>query len=345
MTTPFRIGITPDFYLDAKGKFEHIVEKELAGVHGVECVPMPPQPGKMATPEALDQFDAILNLALYMPRESLAGVKRLALVARWGVGYDRLDTAALTDHDIAVAITPKAVRRPMAEGVLTFAFALAKRVPLLDRLTRTGQWRGNAPTNRTLSALVLGILGCGNIGQELARLASGLGLAVLACDPYVSRETLAAAGAQKVDLETLFRESDIVSVNALLNGETRGMVGAREFGWMKPTAYFINTARGPIVQHDALVAALKEGRIAGAAIDVFPSEPPPVDDPLFALDNVILAPHAIGRTAEALQDFGREAFENVLAVVRGELPPGLVNTAVASRPGFQRKLERFRNAR
>jgi phosphoglycerate dehydrogenase-like enzyme len=343
---PFRLGVTPDFYIEAKGKFEHVLDEQMREVSGIEYGPMPPQPGKIGTPAALNQFDAIFSLALKIRPDSLQGVDRLGLVARWGVGYDMIDVDALTHADIALAITPNAVRRPVAEAILTLIFALLKNIFLQDRLTRSGGWRGELKIlGRDIPGHVLGSVGCGNIARELFRLARPLGFSrLLACDPYVTQEQVAEFGVEMVDMDTLFRESDFVTVNTLLNEKTRGLVGERQFALMKPTAYFINTARGPIVQHDALVAALRERRIAGAGIDVFPTEPPAKDDPLFALDNVIVTPHALAWTEEIMRDNGIEACANVLSFARGEVPGGIVNREVLDRPGFQRKLARWRNA-
>jgi phosphoglycerate dehydrogenase-like enzyme len=343
---PFRLGVTPDFYIEAKGKFEHVLDEQMHEVSGIEYGPMPPQPGKIGTPDALNQFDAIFSLALKIRPDSLQGVDRLGLVARWGVGYDMIDVDALTHADIALAITPNAVRRPVAEAILTLIFALLKNIFLQDRLTRSGGWRGDLKIlGRDIPGHALGSVGCGNIARELFRLARPLGFSrLLACDPYVTQEQVAEFGVEMVDMDTLFRESDFVTVNTLLNQKTRGLVGERQFALMKPTAYFINTARGPIVQHEALVAALRERRIAGAGIDVFPTEPPAKDDPLFALDNVIVTPHALAWTEEIMRDNGIEACANVLAFARGEVPGGIVNREVLDRPGFQRKLARWRNA-
>jgi phosphoglycerate dehydrogenase-like enzyme len=340
-----RIGVSPDFYVDAKGKFEHVIEEQTRGQNQWECVSMPPLADKLATPEALDQFDAVFALALRVPRASLCGVKRLAVVARWGVGYDRIDVAALTEADIALAITPTAVRRPVAEAILTLILALMKRLPEQDRVVRGGGWRGDLPIlGRTIPGHVLGVIGCGRIGRELCRLARPLGFeGILANDPYIRPEDVAPLGVTLVDRETLLRESDIVSLSVPLTDETRGFIGPREFAMMKPTAYFINTSRGPVVRHDALVAALRERRIAGAGIDVFPVEPPPKDDPLFALDNVIVTPHALGWTQDLFEANGREAFENLRVFARGDAPAGLVNPEVLERPGFQQKLERWAN--
>jgi phosphoglycerate dehydrogenase-like enzyme len=342
MSAKFRLGVTPDFYVEAQGKFEHVLEDQMRAAPHIEYGSMPPQPGKLGTPDALDQFDAIFSLALKITPESLNGVERLTLVARWGVGYDMIDVDALTEHDIALAITPNAVRRPVAEAILALLFALLKNLPEQDRLTRGGGWRSDLTRlGRCIPGHVLGSVGCGNIAREMFRLARPLGFSrLIASDPAVRQEDVRDLGVEIVDLETVMRESDFVTVNTLLNARTRGLIGEREFGLMKPTAYLINTARGPIVQHDALVNALREKRIAGAGIDVYPTEPPPKDDPLFSLDNVIVTPHALAWTEEIMRDNGIEACQNVIAVSRGQLPGGIVNREVIEKPGFQRKLAR-----
>ncbi len=310
----------------------------------MEFAPMPPQPGKLATPEALDRFDAIFWLATKVTAESLRGVERLAMVARWGVGYDMIDVDALTAADVALAITPNGVRRPVAEAILTFIFALLKNLFAQDRLVRSGGWRGNLDRlGRNLTSITLGSVGCGNIARELFRLARPLGFArLIASDPYVRDEDVAGLGVELVELDTLLRESDFVTINTFLNKDTRGLIGDRELRLMKPSAYLINTARGPIVDHAALVSALRERRIAGAGIDVFPVEPPRPDDPLLSLDNVIVTPHALAWTEEIMQDNGREACQAVLALARGEISGAIVNREVLARPGFQRKIERYR---
>jgi len=340
----FRVGLTPDFYTDAQDYFEGPVEEAFGDVAWIDCCPMPSQPGNTATPEALNEFDAILNLALRMPAESLRGVERLAIVARCGVGYDRIDVAALTEADVMLTITPKGVRTPVAEAILTFVLALAKNLFRMDRMTRAGEWRDQlGELNGDVRGSVLGSVGCGNIARKLFELARPLGFRrLLACDPVVKQSEVEPLGVELVDMDTVFRESDFVAINTFLSGATRGLVGERQFRLMKPTAYFINTARGPIVQHDALVKALKGRWIAGAGIDVFPTEPPPKDDPLFALDNVILAPHALAWTRNLWRDNCLEACGYVVKIGQGEIPESVVNPEVLKRAGFLKKLERYR---
>ena len=335
---PFRVGVTPDFYIDAKGRFEHVVEAKFA-VPNLEWEAMPEMPGNHATPEVLNRYDAVFALSTKIDAESLRGVDRLAIVARWGVGYDRIDTEALTAADVVLAITPNPVRTPVAEAILTLVLALAKNLLIQDRLTRQGKWRGDLPRlGRNLRGQVLGSIGCGNIGRELFRLAQPFGFSrLLAHDPYVD----SVEGVEMVDLETVCRESDFVCVNTLLNESTRGLVNERLFRLMKPTAHFINTARGPIVDESALITALTEGWIAGAGIDVFEQEPPRPDHPLFAMDNVIVTPHGLPWTEEIARDNGLEACDNILSVARGQAPGGVVNRAVLRRSGFQNKLQRY----
>jgi phosphoglycerate dehydrogenase-like enzyme len=343
MNQPFKIGITPDFYIDAKGRFEAAVEQELAPADGVEFGPMPDQPGKVATPEALNQFDGIFCLGLRIQPECLRGVDRLAIVARWGVGYDKIDVEALTEAGILLAITPDAVKRPVAEAAIALVFALSKNLLIQDRTVRAGKWRGDLPgLGVGLPGRVLGSLGCGNIAREMFRISAGLGFErMIAADPYVKPEDVKGLGVEMVDQDTLFRESDYLTVNTLLNEQTRGLVGEAELRMMKPTACLINTARGPIVNEAALVKALKEGWIKGAGLDVFEQEPPAADNPLFELDNAILAPHGLAWTEELARDNGLEACRNLLAVSRGQLPGGIVNPQVIDRPGFQKKLRAF----
>jgi phosphoglycerate dehydrogenase-like enzyme len=181
----------------------------------------------------------------------------------------------------------------------------------------------------------LGSIGCGNIAQQLFRLAASLGFArFIAYDPYVTK----ADGVELVTLEEVLRQSDYVTVNTLLNDATRGMIGEQQFRMMKPTAYFVNTSRGPIVNQRALTQALQQRIIAGAGIDVFEKEPPDPNDPLLVLDNVIVSPHALAWTEEIARDNTLEACDNILSVSRGEPPAGLVNREVLAHPRWRRTL-------
>ena len=343
----FRVGITPDFYLEAKGRFEAAVEARLTSVSGLEYGPMSPQPGKVATPEAMNEFDALFSLGLKITRESLTGVDRLAVVARWGVGYDMIDVPALTDAGIALAITPNAVKVPVAEAIFTFIFALSKDLLQQDATVRAGKWRGSLRrVGLGIQGKVLGSVGCGNIARQMFRQAQSLGFGkFIACDPYADPSAAKSLGVELVSLEQVMRESDYVTINTLLNDSTRGLIGASQLALMKPTAFLINTARGPIVDQQALTTVLQDKRIAGAGLDVFEQEPIDPNDPLLALDNVILSPHGLAWTEEIVRDNGLEACDNILSVVRGMPPGGLVNREVMDNPKFRAKLERYAELR
>ncbi len=333
MAERFRVGITPDFLTQATGLLEPWLDQGLGGL-AWEAMP---DTGDAATRDALDRYDAVIALALRFPAASLEGVKRLAIIARWGVGYDRIDVPACTANDVMLAITPDAVRRPVAEGILTFIFALAKNLRWQDQSCRSGGWRDKLPrTSQDIEGKTLGSVGCGNIAREMFRLARAVGFGrLLAYDPFVTQPP---DGVELSSLETVMRESDFVAVNCFLNEKTRKLIGARELGWMKPTAYLINTARGPIVDEAALIAVLRERRIAGAGLDVFETEPTPAHNPLLKLDNVIVTPHAIAWTLESFRDNSLLACRNVVAVSRGEAPESVVNREVLERPGMQAKL-------
>ena len=340
----FLVGVTPDFATNAKGRFERELDETLPP-SGIAWEMMPALTGNIATPDVLNRYDAVFVLATKFTAESLRGVSRLALIARWGVGYDNIDTAALTDHDVALAITPNAVRRPVAEAILTYIMALTTNLPMQDRLVREGKWRGDLPKlGRNIRGRVLGSLGCGNIARELFRMVQSLGFSrLLACDPYADPDDVASLGVELVSIDTLFRESDYLTVNTLLNNETRGLVKEPLLRLMKPTAYLINTARGPIVDQAALTRALHEGWIAGAGLDVFEKEPLPLDDPIRHAPNTVFSPHGLPWTEEVTRDNGLEACANIAAVARGEVPRTIVNKNVVTRPAFQAKLARYRS--
>ncbi len=344
MTPRYRIGVSSDFKTGVPGALEPVLHEMLDPLPHVEWDYYDSPPDRPVAPEAIADFDGVIVLGSYFDASSFTGRDRLAIVARWGVGYDRIDVPALTANDVVLSINVDAVRRPVAEAILTLLLALAKRLPDKDRIVRTGRWDLRAEANGLgLRGKVLGSVGVGNIGGEMFRLLAPFELGRrLAYDPYISPEKAATLGVDLVDLETIFRASDFVTINCPLTPETRGLVNRKRIALMKPTAYLINTARGPIVDQDALVEALQTGRIAGAGLDVFDPEPLPADHPLTRMDNVILSPHSLAWTDELYALNGRHACESVLAVLRGEAPKYPVNREVLERPGFQAKLAELR---
>jgi D-3-phosphoglycerate dehydrogenase len=256
------------------------------------------------------------------------------LLARLGVGYDRIDMAACTSRGVLVTITPDGVRRPMATAAIAFMLALAHQLVPKDRAVRSDDWGRFSHIGTGLTDRVLGILGLGRIGREVCRLAEPFELRRIACDPYAD----ALDGVALVDLETLMRESDFLCVTCPLTDETRRLVGAPQLSLMKRSAFLINIGRGPIVDQSALTVALAEGHIAGAALDVFEQEPIAPDDPLLQLDNVILSPHGIGRTDQSLEGSGRNACESVRAIAEGRRPAHIVNPAALDHPRVRARI-------
>lgn len=339
----FIVGVTPDFAVEAKGLYEAQLASKLP-VTQVDWELMPELPGNAVTPEIADRYDAIFALASWFRADGVKGCQRLAVIARWGVGYDRVDTEALTANGIALAITPNAVRTPVAEAIFTLMLAVAKNLRIQDQVTRAGKWRAALPRmGVNLRGRVLGSVGCGNIGKEMFRLAKPFAFSrLIAYDPFLTQAQVDELGVELVSLDRVMAESDFVTVNAFLNAQTTGLIGEHELRLMKPNAFFINTARGPIVDQAALIRLLQDRAIAGAGLDVYETEPPPKDLPLFELDNVVLTPHALPWTEEIARDNSLEACDNMLAVSRGEIPPGLVNRAVLDNPLFQAKLAAWR---
>ncbi len=292
-----------------------------------------PERVPVITREHAAAYDALCLLTARVSRETLSGPdRRVKLMARFGVGYDSIDVDACTEHGVLVTISPEGVRRPVAAAVMAYVLALSHRMVLKDRLVREGRWlEKGRHLGVGLVGRTLGVVGVGSIGREVLRLAAPFGLRLLGADPHVAQRDVADLGVTMTDLDTLLRESDFVSINCLLDDSTRGLMGAREFGLMKPSAWFINTARGPVVQEPALVEALRAGRLQGAAIDVFEKEPATPDHPLLALDNVLVAPHAICHTDQCMAALGELAFRAAVDMAHRRQPRTLVNPQALER--------------
>jgi lactate dehydrogenase-like 2-hydroxyacid dehydrogenase len=246
------------------------------------------------------------------------------VISNYAVGVDNIDVAAATARGIMVGNTPGVLTEATADLTWALMMAVARRLGEAERVLRAGKWRSWSPQlllGQEVFGASLGIIGFGRIGQAVARRAGGFGMRVR----YHSRTRPPVSGVEYADLETLLRSSDFVSIHTPLTGETRGIIGRRELAMMKPTAILVNTARGPVVDQEALVAALREGRIAGAGLDVFAVEPLPMDDPLRTLENVVLLPHIGSAGVATRKRMALMAAENLIAGIRGERPPYLVN--------------------
>jgi len=339
----FRIGISHDFALDAKGHYEAVLEQVLGNQSHLEYELMPLAENDRPTQEQLDSYDGILALATRFDPDNLTGLRRLSIIARWGVGYDRIDTQSLIENGIILAITPNAVRRPVAEASLALVFASSLNLVHQHKIVESSRWRDALPgLGRNIAGRTLGSIGLGNIASEMFRMSASLGFGkLLAHDPYASPEHAASLNVALVSLDQLARQCDFLCVLCSLNHSTKSLVNRDLLRLMKPTAFLINTARGPIVNEADLVEALKEGWIAGAGLDVFETEPLPSSAPIRTCPNVIFAPHGLAWTEELARDNTLESCTNLLNFSLGRLPTGIVNKQVLDNHVFKSKLQRW----
>ncbi len=341
----FRVGVSHDFSIEAKGHYEAALAQVLGTQPHIEIELMPPAIDDRPTREQLDSYDGILALAIRLDAASIEGLRRPAIIARWGVGYDRLDTEALTRNGVVLSITPNAVRRPVAEAAIALIFSTSLNLVRQHKIVEAARWREALPgLGRNIAGRTLGSIGLGNIASEMFRLSASLGFGrFLAHDPYASAEQARSLNVELVSLEELARQSDFLCVHCSLSHATRGLVNRELLRLMRPTAILINTARGPIVNEADLVEALREGWIAGAGLDVFEVEPLPASAPIRECPNVVFAPHGLAWTEELARDNTIEACSNLLAVSHGQLPSGIVNRQVLENPVFQSKLFRYQH--
>ena len=283
--------------------------------------------------ERIADADIVVVNMVPLTESILSRLKNCRLIIRHGIGYDNVDVAACTKHGIQFAYQPDYCKEDVAEHAIALIFACARKVvwsrEILDKSSAAGQWdfSGLFPIYR-LDGKTLGIVGVGRIGSRVYRKLKSFGLKIIANDPYLSAKRKADLGMEFVDKETLFRNSDFVTIHTPLTDETRHLINAGTLGWMKPTAYVVNTSRGPMVDDQALADAVKTGRIAGAAIDVFSHEPPPPDHPFFGLENIILTPHIAWASEEAGWEIRRSIVNDILAAARGEPARCVVNQEI-----------------
>jgi len=294
-------------------------------------------------PEHVAQANGIVIFRPWVKASAFAnGAENLVVLARAGAGYDKIDISACTDNDVVLFNAPDTLTHSTASAAFTLMIALAKKLPQQERLVRTGRWDRQAEfLGDDLIGKTLGIIGLGKTGVELARLVAPFHMNLLAYSPSADPLQAEALGVELVDLDVLMRASDFVSLHCRLEDRTRGMLGQRELGLLKPTAYLVNIARGELIDEEALIHALQQKRIAGAGLDVFETEPLPVSSPLLELDNVILTPHWLPSTHRAACATRDLMVQNVLRVARGLVPQNVVNPEVLRQPGFRAKLARF----
>ena len=257
----------------------------------------------------------------------MAAGPRLTVVSRHGVGFDNVDMAAATERGIYAANTPGVNADSVAEHAVGMMISLSKHLLPADQAVRRGNWEARSKyIGQELRGKTLGVVGFGHIGQRLAGICrNGFGMEILYYDVQAYAELERDLAARKLELRELLRQADYVSVHVPLMPQTRGLIGPGEFAVMKPSAYFLNLSRGPVVDEEALIDCLRQGSIRGAGIDVFVEEPTPADNPLLSLENVVLTPHLAGMSAEAMLRMAMTAAGNLLSVWDGKPPSGWVN--------------------
>ncbi len=340
----FIVALTADFY-DSTGapKYRDIGLSVLAQHPHIEQRVFQ-EHRKQIGADQIGGAQGVIVLTPAVTAESVSQADDLLVMARFGVGYDAVDVPACTAADVLVSITLGAVDRPVAEATIGWMIALSHNLRIKDGLVRTGRWDERSKfMGRELRDRTLGVIGLGGIARKTIELLRAFGVnQPLAFDPFLDEATAATRGAHLVSLEELLRRADFVSIHCPLTEKTRGLLGARELALMRPDAYLLNTARGGIVDEDALYAALKERRIAGAALDCFAQEPVTAPHRFGELDNVLLAPHSIAWTDELFRDIGRAACQVMVDLSLGTRPRGVINPELFERPSFQAKWERFR---
>jgi phosphoglycerate dehydrogenase-like enzyme len=338
----FRVALTGDFYEpDGSLKYRDIglglfessdrVEAQKFATHAPEI-----------TPDQLAGVNGVIVLTPRVTARSLSSAHDLLAVGRFGVGYDTVDVAACTAADVILYITAGAVDRSVAEATVGWILALTHHIRAKDLLVREGRWdQRSRYMGSELRDRTLGIVGFGGIGRGVVALLSGFGMnPPLVFDPLLAPSVIADSGARPAALDELLAGADFVSLHCPLNDRTRNLISTRELSVMKPTAYLINTARGGIVDEEALYAALSDGRIAGAAIDCFVDEPLRTAPRMAGLENVLLAPHCIAWTEELFRDIGRSACQGMIDLAQGRRPRGVINPEVFDRPGLIAKWNR-----
>ncbi|HSB07205.1 MAG TPA: C-terminal binding protein [Thermodesulfobacteriota bacterium] len=270
--------------------------------------------------------DGLLNQYALMTRKVLENLPQCKVIARYGVGVDPIDLRAATDLGIIVANVPDYCVDEVAVQAVTLLMALIRKTVFFDQKIRAGHWdfTEGGPIHR-IRGMTMGLVGSGKIGSEVAKIVSSLGVRVIAFDPYIQK---AEGGVELVDLDTLLKESDFISIHCPLNESTRHLIGEKAFRKMKRKPLVVNTSRGPIIDERALAEALKQGLVSGAGLDVLEKEPPDSENPLLKMENVIVSPHVAFYSEESIRELNRRTAESVADVLLGKWPRSVVNREV-----------------
>ena len=308
----WRVMVSAPYMQPVLDRFRPIFEE-----HDIELV-VPPVDERLSEEELLrwvGDIDGAICGDDHFTEQVLQAAPKLKVISKWGTGIDSIDQVACERLGIAVRNTSNAFSEPVADTVMGYVLCFARNLLRLDRRMREGIW--HKTTSRALRECTLGVIGVGNVGKVVVRRALAFGMRVLGNDVVeMPADFLAETGIEMVPKEDLLRQADFVSLNCDLNPTSYHLMSDREFSLMKPTAYLINTARGPIIDEPALIRALQEKRIAGAALDVFEVEPLSEDSPLYQMDNVLLAPHNANSSPEAWERVHWNTINNLLDELR-----------------------------
>lgn len=314
-----KVLIAPAVFFHVSGPYVALLRE--AGLD-VVYPPKPDPKTEAETLESLKGVSAIIAGGEWFNDRVLDQLPDLRVIARAGVGYDRVDVAAATRHNVALTITPTANHECVAEHAMGLLLALTRNVVNHHHDVISGDWTRKLMV--PLRGKTLGLIGLGRIGRSVAVRAQAFRLRVIACDAYADPEFVKQLGIELVDLPTLLSQSDYVSLHAPMNETTKHLINKQTLSQMKPGSYLVNTARGGLVNEADLLPALQSGHLAGAALDVFEQEPTPVSNPLLKLPNVILTPHLAGGDTQSNEDMGTESARNIIALYQGGWPEGAV---------------------
>jgi D-3-phosphoglycerate dehydrogenase len=276
--------------------------------------------------QACREVDGLINQYALLPRRVLENLPRCLVIARYGVGVDSVDLGAATDLGIIVANVPDYCMDEVAEQTLAMILSLIRKSAFFDQKVKAGWWDfGLGRPIHRLRGKTLGLIGCGRIGLEVAKRISGFGVRVIAFDPYLQK---IVEGIELRAFDSVLKESDFLSIHCPLNDSTRHLVGDREFAKMEKRPLVVNTSRGAIIDEQALIRALEQGRVSGAGLDVLEKEPPDAENPLLRMENVILSPHMGFYSEESIRELKRSTARNVVDVLSGRWPRSVVNQEV-----------------
>ncbi len=339
----FQIALTGDFQKDGKPVYPDFDLGQIQATDGIEYTVFKEHRPEI-DPAQLKGIQGVIVLTPKVTSHSLSQSQDLLAVSRFGVGYDGVDVSACTEADVVLCITVGAVDRPVAEATVGWMIALGHRLLNKDQLVRKGLWHQRSGfMGCELRDRTLGVVGLGGIGSAVIELLKGFGMKQpLVYDPFIDEQNAENLGVKKVDLHELMAQSDFITVHCPLNEQTRDLIAHRELELMKSSAFIINTARGGIINEEALFTSLSQNRIAGAALDCFNEEPVIKPHPFGELDNVLLAPHSIAWTQELFRDMGMMCSRSLIDLAHGRHPHGVVNPEVFDRSSFQEKWKALR---